>query len=201
MEKIYSEKSDLKDFKLWENFRGIRKLTSFDLEITSRCNNNCRHCYINLPADDKDAKAKELTFDEIDRISDEAVKLGALWCLLTGGEPLLRRDFSEIYMMLKKKGLLLSVFTSACLINKKHIDLFKKYPPRELEVTVYGITERTYEAVTRVKGSFKKFRKGLKLLIDNGIKVRLKTMALRSNIHEFEEIELFCKEQTVDYYK
>ncbi len=197
----YSELSDLKDFPLWKKLNKKRILASFDLEITSRCSNNCRHCYINLPAGDKEAKSKELSLKELESITDQAIELGALWCLISGGEPLLREDFQDIYMMLKKKGLLVSVFTSACLINETHIELFRKYPPREIEITVYGVTEETYEKVSRVPGSFRKFMNGLNLLLDNGIKVRLKTMALRSNLNEFKKIETFCKERTKDYYK
>lgn len=178
-----------------------RKLVSFDLELTARCNNRCRHCYIDLPVNDKTAKKKELTLAEIDAIAGQAVEHGALWCLITGGEPLLREDFSEVYLCLKRKGLLLSVFTNATLIRKKHVDLFKRYPPRDIEVTVYGVTEKTYEAVSRVKGSFKAFMRGLDLLIKNNVRVRFKTMALRSNHHELPQISKFCRQRTKDYFR
>jgi MoaA/NifB/PqqE/SkfB family radical SAM enzyme len=129
----YVSSADLHDFPLWEKMRGKRALISFDLEITARCNNNCRHCYINLPAGDKEAKKKELSLEEIQKIGKEAVSLGAVWCLITGGEPLLRADFFDIYLSLKKMGLLISLFTNATLVTKEHIKLFKRYPPRDIE--------------------------------------------------------------------
>lgn len=189
------------EFSLWEKLESGGKLVSFDLEITGRCNNNCQHCYINLSATDKRAKAKELSLGQIKKITDEAVDSGALWCLITGGEPLLREDFFDIYLYLKKKGLLVSVFTNATLITQKQIKLFKKYPPRDIEVTVYGATEGTYEKVSRKPGSFKVFMRGLNLLLENGIKVRFKTMALRSNVQELPEIAKFCRKLTKDYFR
>ena len=132
----------LPEFSLWEKMQDKRSAISFEIEITARCNNNCRHCYINLPADDKVAKENELSFEEIKEITDEAVSLGALWCLITGGEPLLREDFFDIYLYFKRKGLLVSLFTNATLITDEHVRLFKKYPPRDIEVSVYGITKR-----------------------------------------------------------
>lgn len=191
----------LPEFGLWEKLKGKRGLISFDLEITARCNNLCRHCYINLPPGDKEAKRKEMTLEEIGSIAEQAVDLGALWCLLTGGEPLLREDFEDIYMLLKRKGLLLSVFTNATLVRDSHIALFKKYPPRDIEVSVYGVTRETYEAVTRVPGSFAAFTRGLSLLLESGVKIRLKAMALRSNVHELPEIARFCRERTKDYFR
>lgn len=197
----YIAQSPLQDFSLWDRLKLSRRVISFDLELTARCNNNCRHCYINLPAGDKKAMLKELTFGQIKRIVDEAVTLGGLWCLLTGGEPLLRDDFFDIYLYLKKKGLLISVFTNATLITKKHIDFFKRYPPRDIEITAYGTSKKTYERITRAAGSFNAFMKGLNLLLEHGIKVRFKTMALRSNIHELDEISRFCRERTKDYFR
>ena len=130
------------------------------------------------------------------KIADQAVQMGALWCTITGGEPLLRNDFKDIYIGLKRKGLLITVFTNATLIKEDHIELFKKYPPRDIEVTVYGITRETYEAVTRQPGSFQAFTHGLNLLLQNIIKVRLKAMALRSNFKELPQIAQFCRERT-----
>ncbi len=127
--------------------------------------------------------------------------MGTLWCLISGGEPLLREDFADIYLMLKKKGLLVSVFTNACLVTNKHIALFKKYPPRDIEVTVYGATKETYERVTRLPGSYAAFHRGLNLLLKNGIKVRLKAMALRSNFHELAEMGAFCRQHTKDFFR
>jgi len=189
------------DFYLWKKVRNQRPPISFGLELTARCNNDCRHCYINLPVGDKHAKETELTVDQISEIADEGASLGVLWCLITGGEPFLRPDFREIYTILKRKGFLVSVFTNATLINKDHIQLFKMYPPRDIEVTVYGVTEETYERVTRKSGSFAAFVRGLDLLLESGVQVRLKAMALRSNIHEFSKIVSFCIQRTKDYFR
>ncbi|MCX5657992.1 MAG: radical SAM protein, partial [Candidatus Omnitrophica bacterium] len=199
--KAFVSKIPFPESSLWEKEKRNRNLVSFNLEITARCNNNCRHCYINLPTQDKKAKSQELTFKEIKNIIDQAVDLGALWCLITGGEPFLREDFSDIYLYLKRKGLLVSVFTNATLINDKHINLFKKYPPRDIEITVYGVTKETYERVSRRPGSFEAFMRGLNLLLRNGIRVRFKAMALNSNVAELPEIVQFCRARTKDYFR
>lgn len=192
---------EIQDLPLWDKMKVKNDLFSFDLEITARCNNECRHCYINLPAGDKEAIKKELTLDEIDKIAGDAVSLGAFWCLITGGEPLLRKDFIDIFLLLKKKGLLVSVFTNATLITQEHIELFKRYPPRDIEVSVYGVTEDTYERVTKKSGSYKAFRRGLDLILKSGVKVRFKAMALRSNVHELPQISEFCRQRTKDYFR
>jgi radical SAM protein with 4Fe4S-binding SPASM domain len=199
-EPFFSVKS-IKDFQLWEEIKGRRFPVSFIIETTARCNNSCRHCYINLPADDQEAISSELSHAEISRIADEAVSMGSLSCLVTGGEPLLRQDFPDIYLSMKKKGLLVSVFSNATIVRPEHIKLFKDYPPYTFEVTVYGVTKETYETVTQTPGSFSAFMKGLQALYDNGIRVRLKAVFMKSNVHEKTQISQFCRQKTHDYFR
>lgn len=196
-----TETIEIQDFPLWDKLKDKRVPLAFDIEITARCNMDCAHCYINLPAGDAEAKAQEMSKEEILSIARQAVEMGAMWCLITGGEPLLREDFPDIYMGLKRLGLLVSAFTNATLINEDYIALFRKYPPRDIEITVYGVTKKTYEGVTRRPGSFEKFMNGLERLIKNGIRIRLKAMAIQANLHEQKAIADFCRERTKDYYR
>ncbi len=192
---------EIQQFSLWDKLKARRVPLSFSIEITARCNNNCRHCYINLPASDRAARKEELSVAEISRIAGQAARLGSVWCLVTGGEPLLRPDFADIYMALKKEGLLVSVFTNATLINEKHIALFSKYPPRDIEITAYGVTRETYERVTREAGTFEKFMRGLRLLKEGGVRFRLKAVPIRSNLREQEAIAAFCRAETKDFFR
>jgi len=192
----------LKDLSIWQTQGKTRTpMFAMNLEITARCNHNCRHCYINLAAGDSAARAGELSIAEIEKIADEAVSAGVLWVLISGGEPLLREDFADIYLGLKKKGLLVSVFTNATLITEAHVRLFKTYPPRTLEVSVYGVSKEIYEGVTRLKGSFKAFSRGLNLLEKGGQAVTLKTMALRSNFRQMPSIADFCRKKSKEAFR
>lgn len=192
---------EIQKFGLFGRYMSKRAIPSFEIELTARCNNDCRHCFINLPAGDKALENKEISLEMIKNVAQQAIDMGALWCLLTGGEPLLRKDFADIYITLKKMGLLVQIFTNATLINNEHIKLFQKYPPRDIEISVYGVTEKTYESVTRKKGSFAAFMNGLNLLLESDIHVRLKTIPMRSNIHEMKEISDFCRSHTKDFFR
>ncbi|MDD5245918.1 MAG: radical SAM protein [Candidatus Omnitrophica bacterium] len=165
-------------------------------QLTRRCNNNCRHCNVNLAADDAASAKNELSTSRIKELIDQAVAAGVLFGCFTGGEPLLRHDFKELYLYLKDKGVLPIILTNATLIEESHIELFKKYPPRNIEITVYGATRETYERVTRVAGSFERFRRGVDLLLRNRIKIELKGMILASNFHELPKIREFCIENS-----
>lgn len=201
MSENHTDTLALTDLTLWRRLAQKRIPLAFDLELTARCNNDCRHCYINLSADDVQAQQKELSPAEISSLAGEAVSLGSLWCLLTGGEPLVRPDFPELYLSLRRKGLLVSVFTNACLVTEAHARLFRDCPPRDMEVTVYGSDRQTYERVTRRPGSYEAFRRGLELLEQARVRVRLKAVVLRSNMHDLPAIARFCREHTSDYFR
>jgi len=187
------------DLPMWNKHSENRGIFSFTIELTDRCNFKCRHCYI--CEDATSAKDKELSADEILAVAKDAVKRGALWCTLTGGEPLLREDFPEIYIGLKKLGLLVTVFTNGSLITEKHIELFKTYPPYCIEITVYGMSENTYERVTGIKNSYNAVMKNLEALRMAEIPYRLKAMVIRSNYSEFGKISDFSKQNTMDFYR
>jgi len=192
---------EVQQFALWDKAIESNRPLSFDLELTARCNNNCRHCYINMPAQSSDAISRELTFEQIEKLAAEAVLLGAIWCTLSGGEPLLRHDFADIYIMLRKKGLLVTLMTNAALINQSHIELFLRYPPRDIEITIYGASPEVYDRVTRVPGSHRAFLAGIHQLQAAGIGFRLKAMIMQSNHDELDAMVRLGEAYTKDYFR
>ena len=193
---MYVEKINLDYFPLWEKAKNKGLLSQVSMELTERCNNNCVHCYINLPADDEEVKGKEISFAEIKKIADEVAKMGCLSWHLTGGEPLLREDFPDIYLYLKRKGMRITLFTNATLVNSEIAHLFKKYPPQNVEVSIYGLSQKTYEAATQNSGSFGAFKQGINLLKENHIPFTLKMAVLPQNFHEIEKMRDFAQSLT-----
>jgi radical SAM protein with 4Fe4S-binding SPASM domain len=183
----YSVKINSSKDMIWKGNGPI--LGSLDMELTERCNNNCIHCYINLPDNDA-ARGREISAKEIKCVLTEAANLGALSVRFTGGEPLLRDDFQEVYLFARRLGMRVLIFTNARLITPEIADLFAKIPPLEkIEVTVYGMTCESYEAVSRVKGSYDQFWRGLDLLKDRKIPFVVKGAYLPPSCDEMDLFE------------
>ncbi|HPZ09233.1 MAG TPA: radical SAM protein [Candidatus Eremiobacteraeota bacterium] len=188
----YAVKKSIYEVKLWEGDKPL--LSSLNIELTERCNNKCIHCYINLPKDDKEAQKKEMTGKEIKKILKEAALLGCMQIMFTGGEPLLREDFDELYIFTRKLGIKVFIFTNATLIDEKRAELFSKIPPGEkIEITIYGMKKRSYEAVTRNPGSFESAMKGVNLLLQKKVPFVVKGAILPQNKEEIEEFEEWAK--------
>lgn len=172
---------------------GQRIPTDGAIEVTFRCNLRCHHCYVVREAEE------ELTTGEICRILDEIAEEGCFWLLLTGGEPFLRNDFFDIYVYAKRKGFIITLFTNGTLITSEIADFLKKWPPFSLEMSLYGMTEETYEKFTGVPGSFKSCMKGISLILERKIPLKLKTIVTTINKDELWKIKEFSESLGVDF--
>lgn len=163
------------------------------LEVTHRCNLRCVHCYCRQEAGDERARAAELSFETICRIVDQAADAGVLSLTLTGGEPLLRTDFLDIYNHIKSRGILPILFTNGTLITPRIAEHLAEYPPYYVDISIYGRTKETYESITGQPGSFERCLQGIDRLVKRGIRVFLKTPAMIQNRHELGGLRQFAE--------
>lgn len=183
------------DFKkeLFANAYEKRIPLTVTIEIIGQCNFRCVHCYI-----DNDERKDMLTYEDIVDFGNQIIQMGCLYVVLTGGEVLLHPDFQKIYLFFIKKGVCVSVFTNGSLITADIIELFKKYPPRVVECTMYGFCADTYEAVTR-KSAFERVRKSILQLKQNKINVLLKMFVVNENYQEFQDVQQFSIEYGIPF--
>lgn len=187
----YVVKRTYQQHPLWKDHRPA--LAHLDLELTERCNNACIHCYINLPEMDAQAKTRELSTARWQTILDQAAALGVLSVRFTGGEPLLRDDFTEIYLHARRLGLKVTLFTNGRLITPQLAALFTRVPPLEkIEITVYGMSPKTYDAIACAPGAYESFRRGVDLLLENNVPLILKGVLLPQFQEEMEAFETWA---------
>jgi len=169
------------------------------LEVTARCNLHCVHCYINLPANESGALKREFSETEIKNVIDQIVDQGCLWLLLTGGEPFLRSDFLDIYTYAKRKGLLLTLFTNGTMINPRNADRLAEWRPSSIEITLYGSCQATYERITGIPGSYARCIRGIELLLERSLPLKLKAMAMTLNKDEIGEMQSYAASLGVEF--
>jgi radical SAM protein with 4Fe4S-binding SPASM domain len=164
----------------------VRQPAHGAFELTSRCNLTCRMCYVRQAASDRIQGAKELPAAAWLDLARQAVDNGMVFLLLTGGEVFVRRDFFEIYEPLTRMGLVLALFTNGTLITKDIAARLAQAPPSRTEITLYGATAATFEAVTGIQGSFAACCAGIEALVSHRVPLGLKTTVTRQNVGELE---------------
>jgi radical SAM protein with 4Fe4S-binding SPASM domain len=172
---------------------------SVSFELTHRCNFRCVHCYLGDQEAIRQHRHQELGTDSVIRLLDELAEAGTLFLTLTGGDPMLRPDFVRIYEHAVRSGLLVSVYCNGSLITDAVIESFIRYPPRVIEITLYGATEKTFEAITQKPGSFAACMDGIARLRSAGVRLRLKTMVMTMNRHELTALWRTAEEMGVQF--
>ena len=178
-----------------DHYSGQRAPLSVSIELTRRCPLECLHCYNNLAMTDREACKQELSKEEHFRLLDDLADLGCLWLLYTGGEIFARNDFLEIYAYAKQKGFLITLFTNGTLISERVADYLQQSPPFAIEITLYGRTKQTYEALTGIEGSYDRCLRGVARLRERGLPLKLKTVATTVNKHEVVVMKDFVEQE------
>jgi radical SAM protein with 4Fe4S-binding SPASM domain len=169
------------------------------IEVTRRCPLVCAHCYNNLPMGDREAQLAEMTTAEHVKLLDEMAEAGCFFLLYTGGEIFARRDFLEIYSHAKRKGFLVTLYTNGTLITDKVADYLQEWRPFGIEITLYGRTRETYERLTGIPGSYDRCLRGITLLLERGLPLTLKTVAVTINKHEVSDMRQFARDLGVEF--
>ena len=153
------------------------------LDLTYRCNNDCRHCWLRLPPDSGDA-AGELAADEIRRLVDDARAMGCREWFVSGGEPMLRPDFPEIFTEITAKSAWYTLNTNGTLITPEIARLLRRKGTKL--VALYGATAEVHDAVTRNPGSFEALRRGVAYLREAGAGFSVQVVPMKTNISQYD---------------
>ena len=157
------------------------------LELTSKCNCSCLHCYGGFGS--CDTAKPELSFDDWRRVLDMIVKNGGTSIQFIGGEPLLFPHFIELLKYAKHVGIKrIDVFTNATLLNSEIADALSE-ACASVRISLYGGSPSEHDAVTKHKGSFLLLDHGIDLLQEKGIPVSIAVVLMRENQDHLESIK------------
>ncbi len=185
----YVKKLKPHEFSIWGDRQPL--LGQLDVELTERCDNDCLHCCVNLPENDAGARNREMGTGFVKEVLAGAAGLGCLAVRFTGGEPLLREDFAELYEFARRLGMQVILFTNGRRITPELAGLLARIPPgRAVEVSAYGMRPESYDRVVRRKRAFTEFRRGIGLLAEHRVPFIVKGALLpllKDEMTEFED--------------
>lgn len=169
-------------------------------EITSRCNLKCSMCYVQNDATDRQAEHAELSARQLLDLAGQARDMGMVFINITGGEPLIKKDFWEFYDGLCRLGLVVTLNSNGTTITREIAARLAKTPPYRVLVSLYGASEKVYEKVTGNAKAFHLARKGVENLLDAGINVLLRTTLVQDNYTDFNSLDEWADSLGHDLY-
>lgn len=158
------------------------------IELLPLCNMNCDMCYVRLSRTEMEEQGRLRSGAEWLELGRHMAKAGTLFLLLTGGEPLLHPYFKEIYLGLKKMGMILTINTNATLIDEDWADFFAASKPRRINITLYGASADAYERLCHHREGFRRVVNAVKLLRQRGVDVKLSGSITPANAADVPEM-------------
>lgn len=158
-------------------------------ELSPVCNFSCRMCYVRKSAGEVARSPRPImTLEQWLSIAHDMRDQGTLYLLLTGGEPFLWKDFWPLYEQLVRMGFLVSINTNGSLIDAEAVERLKRYPPRRINITLYGASDATYEKLCQVRGVFTRVKGAIEALQNAGVIVKLNGTLTPDNVCDLDAL-------------
>jgi MoaA/NifB/PqqE/SkfB family radical SAM enzyme len=170
---------------------------SLHWELLDRCNLSCPFCYIVGHSSNP-----VLRFPQIQPHIADLIEEGLLFCTLTGGEVTIHPDFSEIYTFLKANGVLVEVFTNGYKLDDNLVELFLRYPPYAVEVSLYTMDDakiRSAYGANNDNVATTVLRNVLRLK-NEGVNVVGKTFLNALTDADIGGIQAWCQDNGIEHY-
>ena len=155
-------------------------------ETTRNCNLSCMHCRASATfgphSGELDTKASL-------RLLDQITEVGKPIIILTGGEPLLRKDIFEIAKYGTNKGLRMVMAINGTLITEKSAKQMIDVGIQRLSVSLDGATRESHDRFRGMEGAFEGALHGIRLAKDAGIEFQINTTITKTNLDEIPKIQ------------
>lgn len=163
-------------------------LSSVYFYLTSGCNLACRHCWL-APTRARDgASAGGLSLERIRQVLDEAVPLGLTSVKLTGGEPLLHPQLSEVLSIVRDRDLTLTVETNGVLCTPQHAAAIAACRSAFVSVSLDAAEPEIHDRIRGTNGAFEGALAGIRLLRDAGATTQIIMSLMRDNVCQIEPL-------------
>jgi heme b synthase len=166
-------------------------------ELTTGCNLRCIHCRASAT---ELMSPDDLTTRECLAVVDQIAEYAPLILVLSGGEPLWRRDVFEIARHAVSKGLRVALATNGTLVDEAMADRIKESGIVRVAISLDGSDPITHDAFRGHQGAFDSAVRGLQHLQNIGISTQINTTVSRHNVHQLPEMVKLAQKLKVDAF-
>ena len=171
--------------KKGEAFHRDYQLRIVAWEVTRSCNLNCVHC---RASSNPGSYSRELDTVKAMEVLEQIREVGKPIIILTGGEPLLRKDIFALADYGTKKGLRMVMATNGTLITPDIITKTIESGIKRVSISLDGATRESHDSFRQVDGAFERAIQGISYLKEQGIEFQINTTVTKYNLPELEGI-------------
>lgn len=162
------------------------------IEVTWRCNWRCVHCY------QDDHTVETLSLERLQRLFGECASLGTLHLIVTGGEPLVRKDIMQVLRAARGFGLGLTLYTNGHRVTPQVADEIAEHVAA-VEISILAGEAAIHDRLSSVPGSCEKAWRAVDLLLERGVSVMVKTPLLSPALPTLARLEAEAQRRGIDW--
>lgn len=171
-----------------ELFIPQNQLRSLHIELCRSCNERCIHCYI-----PQKNKASVIAPDLFYRILEEGRAMNIIHVTLSGGEPLLHKEFSSFLHKCRQLDLSVNVLSNLTLLTDDHIAQMTGDPLLSVQTSLYSMNPCVHDKITRLPGSFERTRDAILRLHTAGIPLQISCPIMRHNKDSYHDVIIWAE--------
>ena len=177
---------------LEEYFKGKPQLTNLHIEITSKCNERCIHCYI--PHENKISNIDpDLFYD----VLEQCKSMRLLHLTLSGGEPMLHNNFCDFLKRCRECNFSVNILSNLTLLDNNIINELKANPLLGVQVSLYSMDPNIHDEITQVEGSFIKTKNAILNLIENDVPLQISCPIMKPNKNCYSKVIKWAEKHKV----
>ena len=166
-----------------EDFSNDYNLSRVHMDISSRCNENCVHCYI--PSRNKCSMISE---EIVDRVLEQCVSMKVLNITLSGGEPMLNPYLKSLLLKCCDANFSVNILSNLTCLSDELLELISSNPLISVQTSLYAMNEDIHDSVTRKKGSYKKTLSAIRKLHECNVPMQINCPIMKQNRHCYHEV-------------
>ena len=170
-----------------------RKLVDVQIELLTKCNLNCKHCY--LPEHCQNG----LPTDKVKKILKELRALGVVNVTLTGGEIFLRNDIIDLIKYARNMHMRVILLSNGTIITEEQIFQISSLYITRFSTTIFSMNPFIHDFITQKEGSLKDLLIRLETLKKYNIPILIKMPIMKMNYSSINEVEEYCKSNKFEF--
>ena len=167
----------------------------FHMEVTSRCNERCIHCYI-----PHTNKTTDIDFSLATKTIDQLHDMGTLSITFGGGEATLHPKLPQMIRYAREADLSVSLLSNLMNVSDDLFDALRESRMSLVQVSVYSMDAKEHDTITKVPGSLRKTLANIERLIDANVPVQISCPVMKTNYRSYKNVLSWAQDRSMKAY-